>query len=276
MITRITQTGHKRNADGTRMERGLRHPRNLRSAYIRNIPRNPRNLRSALICVIRVICVQSAFNLRYLPPSVIKHVAIAGNIGSGKTTLAEKLARHYNWLPLFEAVDQNPYLRDFYSDMTRWAFHLQIYFLNSRFNQVRTIRNSARPVVQDRTIYEDAYIFAANLHRSGHISPRDYQCYLGIFDSMMHFVAPPDLLIYLRADIPKLVAQIAKRNRDFEFSIRLEYLKTLNEHYEAWIESYDLGKLLIVDVNQLDFIERVEDFSLVVSKIDLELNSLFT
>ncbi|MBY0435726.1 MAG: deoxynucleoside kinase [Cyclobacteriaceae bacterium] len=209
-----------------------------------------------------------------MPP--LKHIAISGNIGSGKTTLAEKLARHYGWTALFESVDHNPYLRDFYSDMTRWAFHLQIYFLNSRFNQVHQIRQSEKPVVQDRTIYEDAYIFAANLHRSKHINDRDYQSYLDIFHSMINFVQPPDLLIYLKADIPKLVQQIQKRNRDFEYNIRLEYLKNLNEHYETWIGNYKHGKLLIIDVNQVDFVERVEDFSMIVGKIDLELNSLFT
>lgn len=206
---------------------------------------------------------------------MIKHIAVSGNIGSGKTTLAEKLARHYNWTPLYESVEQNPYLRDFYSDMTRWAFHLQIYFLNSRFNQVRTIRESEKTIIQDRTIYEDAYIFAANLHRSGHINDRDYQSYLDIFHSMIHFVQPPDLLIYLRADIPKLVQQIAKRNRDFEYNIKLEYLKTLNEHYESWIGNYRAGKLLVIDVNQLDFVERIEDFSFIVNKVELEINNLF-
>lgn len=206
----------------------------------------------------------------------IKHIAISGNIGSGKTTLAEKLARHYHWTPLFESVDHNPYLRDFYSDMTRWAFHLQIYFLNSRFNQVNQIRQSPKTIVQDRTIYEDAHIFAANLHASGHISHRDYQSYLDIFNSMIQFVEPPDLLIYLKADIPKLVHQIARRNRDFEYNIKLEYLKNLNEHYEKWIASYRHGRLLVVDVNNMDFVERVEDFSTIVNKIELELNSLFS
>jgi len=205
-----------------------------------------------------------------------KHIAVAGNIGSGKTTLAEKLAKHYGWSPLFESVDHNPYLRDFYSDMTRWAFHLQIYFLNSRFTQVRQIRESEKTIVQDRTIYEDAHIFAANLHASGHINARDYQSYLDIYNSMINFVQPPDLLIYLKADIPKLVHQIAKRNRDFEYNIKLEYLKTLNEHYEEWIGGYKLGKLLVIDVNHMDFVERVEDFSTIVGKIELELNSLFS
>ena len=205
----------------------------------------------------------------------LKHIAIAGNIGSGKTTLVEKLSKHYGWTPLYESVDHNPYLRDFYDDMTRWAFHLQIYFLNSRFNQVHQIRQSEKTIIQDRTIYEDAYIFASNLHKSHHISDRDYQSYLDIFHSMINFVKAPDLLIYLKADIPKLVQQIQKRNRDFEFSIKLEYLRNLNEHYEEWIGKYKQGKLLIVDVNKLDFVENVEDFSFIVSKIDLEVNNLF-
>jgi len=205
----------------------------------------------------------------------LKHIAVCGNIGSGKTTLTEKLSRHYGWLPLYEAVDHNPYLRDFYEDMTRWAFHLQIYFLNSRFKQINEIRSSQRPIVQDRTIYEDAHIFAANLHKSGHISERDYQSYLDIFNSMIEFVQPPDLLIYLKADIPKLVSQIQKRGRDFEDAIRLDYLKNLNRHYEDWIGNYTAGKLLTIDVNQLDFVENIEDFSFIIEKIDLEINSLF-
>lgn len=205
-----------------------------------------------------------------------KHIAICGNIGSGKTTLTEKLAKHYGWLALFESVENNPYLRDFYEDMSRWAFHLQIYFLNSRFRQVNEIQQSGKTIIQDRTIYEDAFIFAANLHRSGHISERDYQSYLDIFNSMIGFVKPPDILIYLKADIPKLVHQIEKRGRDYEYAIRLDYLKNLNEHYENWLGSYKLGKLLIIDVNNLDFVERIEDFSFIVNKIDLELNNLFS
>jgi deoxyadenosine/deoxycytidine kinase len=206
----------------------------------------------------------------------LKHVAVAGNIGSGKTTLTAKLAKHYGWAPLYESVDHNPYLRDFYDDMTRWAFHLQIYFLNSRFNQVRQIRESEKAIVQDRTIYEDAHIFAANLHKSGHINDRDYQSYLDIYHSMINFVQPPDLLIYLKADIPKLVQQIQKRNRDFEFNIKLDYLKTLNEHYENWIRNYKQGKLMIVDVNKMDFVENIEDFAYIIGRIDLEVNSLFS
>ena len=205
----------------------------------------------------------------------LKHIAVCGNIGSGKTTLTEKLSKHYNWLPLYESVDHNPYLRDFYQDMTRWAFHLQIYFLNSRFRQVNEIRGNDQTTIQDRTIYEDAYIFAAHLHHSGNISDRDYQSYLDIFHSMLNFVQPPELLIYLRADIPKLVQQIEKRGRDFEYAMRLDYLRKLNERYEEWIGKYKLGKLLIIDVNKLDFVERIDDFSFIIEKVDLELNNLF-
>jgi len=205
----------------------------------------------------------------------LKHIAVCGNIGSGKTTLTEKLSKHYNWLPLYESVDHNPYLRDFYQDMTRWAFHLQIYFLNSRFRQVNEIRGNDQTTIQDRTIYEDAYIFAAHLHHSGNISDRDYQSYLDIFHSMINFVQPPELLIYLRADIPKLVQQIEKRGRDFEYAMRLDYLRKLNERYEEWIGKYKLGKLLIIDVNKLDFVERIDDFSFIIEKVDLELNNLF-
>jgi len=206
----------------------------------------------------------------------LKHIAISGNIGSGKTTLAEKLSKHYGWTPLYEAVDKNPYLKDFYSDMTRWAFHLQIYFLNSRFRQVNDIRASEKTTIQDRTIYEDAYIFAANLHKSGHISDRDYESYLDIFNSMISFVQAPDLLIYLRSDIPKLVQQIQKRGREYEYAMRIDYLQNLNEHYENWISGYQHGKLLIVNANDLDFVERIEDFSQIVNRIDLEINNLFS
>jgi deoxyadenosine/deoxycytidine kinase len=206
----------------------------------------------------------------------IRHIAISGNIGSGKTTLVEKLAKHYGWNPLYESVDHNPYLRDFYADMSRWAFHLQIYFLNSRFQQVNQILQEDKVItIQDRTIYEDAYIFAANLRKSGHITELDYQTYLDVFHSMIAFVKPPDLLIYLRADIPKLVRQIERRGRDYEYTIRLDYLKNLNEHYEEWIASYKEGKLMVIDINKLDFVERIEDFSYIVNRIDLELNNLF-
>lgn len=205
----------------------------------------------------------------------LKHIAISGNIGSGKTTLAEKLAKHYGWVPLFESVEDNPYLRDFYGDMSRWAFHLQIYFLNSRFKQINAIRTNERTIIQDRTIYEDAHIFAANLRKSGHITELDYHTYFDVFTSMVEFVKPPDLLIYLKADVPKLVRQIEKRGRDFEYAIRIDYLKNLNEHYEEWIGNYTNGRLLVIDVNELDFVERVEDFAHIISKIDYELSNLF-
>lgn len=205
----------------------------------------------------------------------LQHIAICGNIGSGKTTLTGKLAKHYGWQALYESVDENPYLRDFYGDMPRWAFHVQIFFLNSRFKQVNEIRDNNKPTIQDRTIYEDAYIFAANLHKSGFMNDRDYESYHDIFTSMIKFVPPPDLLIYLKADIPKLVSQIQKRGRDYEDAIRLDYLKNLNHHYEKWISDYKIGKLLVIDVNHLDFVENVEDFAFIVNKIDFEINNLF-
>lgn len=176
---------------------------------------------------------------------------------------------------MYESVDKNPYLKDFYDDMTRWAFHLQIYFLNSRFRQVTEIHSSDVTTIQDRTIYEDAYIFAANLYKSGHILERDYQSYLDLFHSMISFVEPPDLLIYLKADIPKLVAQIQKRGRPYEDAMRIDYLKNINKRYDQWIGNYNEGRLLTIDMNHLDFVERIEDFSFIVSKVELELHNLF-
>ncbi|MDN5210664.1 deoxynucleoside kinase [Fulvivirgaceae bacterium BMA12] len=204
------------------------------------------------------------------------HIAIAGNIGSGKTTLAEKLAKHFGWKAELESVENNPYLKDFYEDMEKWAFHLQIYFLNSRFTQIKKIRHNNQTVIQDRTIYEDAYIFARNLHKIGKLNQRDYENYLGVFDSMIKVVEAPDLLIYLKADLPRLVERIQKRGRDYENAIRLDYLKTLNDHYRDWIESYDLGKLLIIDVNNIDFVESVNDLSDVINRVDIEINGLFS
>ena len=203
------------------------------------------------------------------------HVAIAGNIGSGKTTFAKKLGKQFNWDVQLESVDDNPYLKDFYEDMKRWSFHLQVYFLNSRFNQVAKIKESATGTIQDRTIYEDCYIFAANLYKSGYIDERDYNNYLELFKSMIKHVTAPDLLIYLKADIPKLVANIQKRGRDYEELIRIEYLKNLNEHYEEWIGNYDLGRLLVIDVNELDFVAKVEDYAFMFEKVDFEVNGLF-
>lgn len=204
------------------------------------------------------------------------HVAIAGNIGSGKTTLAKNLGKHYNWDVQLESVEDNPYLADFYKDMNRWSFHLQVYFLNSRFRQVAKIRASNGGTIQDRTIYEDAYIFAANLRKSKFITERDYQNYLELFKSMIDHVAPPDLLIYLKADIPKLVGNIQKRGRDYEELIRIEYLKNLNEHYEEWIGNYNLGKLLVIDVNDIDFVKNIEDYAYILEKVDFEVNGLFS
>jgi deoxyadenosine/deoxycytidine kinase len=204
------------------------------------------------------------------------HLAVSGNIGSGKTTLTEKLAKHYGWKAEFESVDQNPYLPDFYEDMKRWAFHLQVYFLNSRYNQIRKIQESTVSTIQDRTIYEDAYIFAANLYKSKLMTERDYWNYRSLFDSMITHVKAPDLLIYLKADIPKLVGQIEKRGRSYETAMRIDYLKNLNSHYEEWIAGYKEGKLLVVDVNNLDFVERPEDFSFIVEKIEREMFGLFS
>jgi len=203
------------------------------------------------------------------------HVAIAGNIGSGKTTLTRLLSKHYKWKPHYEDVEDNPYLDDFYNEMERWSFNLQIYFLNSRFRQILEIRERGEKVIQDRTIYEDAYIFAPNLHAMGLMTNRDYENYKSLFDLMESVTKGPDLLIYLRSSIPNLVKQIHKRGRDYENSISIEYLSRLNERYEAWITTYSKGKVIILDVDDLDFVENPEHLGEVVSKIDAEINGLF-
>lgn len=203
------------------------------------------------------------------------HIAVAGNIGSGKTTLTRLLSRQYGWRPHFEDVDDNPYLNDFYEDMQRWSFNLQIYFLNSRFNQIVDIRRSGEKVIQDRTIYEDAYIFAPNLHDMGLMSTRDFENYRSLFDLMCSLIQPPDLLIYLRATVPTLVNQIQKRGRDYEKSIRLDYLQRLNERYEAWISGYKHEKMLIVEVDNLNFSEKPADLRFVIDKIDAQIHGLF-
>ncbi|MBN1650970.1 MAG: deoxynucleoside kinase [Bacteroidales bacterium] len=203
------------------------------------------------------------------------HIAIAGNIGSGKTTLTGLLAKQMGWKALFESVDDNPYLDSFYEDMKRWSFNLQVYFLNSRFRQVVDIRKSDKTIIQDRTIYEDAYIFAPNLHAMNLMTTRDFDNYLSLFELMSSFIQPPDLLIYLRASVPTLVNQIQKRGRDYEETIRIDYLKKLNERYEEWINSYTIGKLLIVDVDNTDFTENPEDLGDVIEKINAEIHGLF-
>ncbi len=203
------------------------------------------------------------------------HIAVAGNIGSGKTTLTTLLANHYKWEAHYEDVDDNPYLNDFYEDMQRWSFNLQVFFLNSRFNQVLSIRQSGKTVIQDRTIYEDAHIFAPNLHAMGLMTTRDFDNYFSLFNLMSRLVQPPNLLIYLKASVPTLVNQIQKRGREYENTIRLDYLTRLNERYEAWISTYNLGKLLIVDVNNLDFQGNPKDLSKIIDRIDAEIHGLF-
>ncbi len=203
------------------------------------------------------------------------HIAIAGNIGSGKTSLAAMLAKNYGWQPHYEEVDENPYLADFYDDMKRWSFNLQIYFLNSRFSQIVKIRKSEKTIVQDRTIYEDAYIFAANLHDMGLMSKRDYDNYASLFELMTGLIQPPDLLIYLRASVPALVRQIELRGRPYEAGIRLDYLRRLNERYEAWINNYKNGNLLIINVDETDFVNNTGALSNVFDKVDAKLHGLF-
>ena len=202
------------------------------------------------------------------------YIGIAGNIGSGKTTLTGLLAKNFKWEAHYEEAD-NPYMNDFYNDMQRWSFNLQIYFLNSRYNQILQILKSGKTIVQDRTIYEDAHIFAPNLHDMGLLSTRDFNTYFASFELMSKFIQPPDLLIYLRASVPTLVRNIQQRGRDYESSIRLDYLKRLNERYEAWIAKYDLGKLLIFDVDDMNFSEKPEDLRVIVDRIDGEINGLF-
>jgi len=209
------------------------------------------------------------------PTKEIKHIAIAGNIGAGKTTLSRLLSKHYGWTPMYEDANTNPYLSDFYDDMKRWAFNLQIYFLNSRYQQVLEIRRGNETVIQDRTIYEDAYIFAPNLHEMGLMAQRDFDNYFDLFRTMSSNVGGPDLLIYLRSSIPTLVDHIQTRGRDYEGSMSLDYLKRLNEKYEKWIDGYEDGKLLIIDVDNIDFQKNKTDLGMIIGKIDSELFGLF-
>lgn len=204
----------------------------------------------------------------------IKHIAVAGNIGAGKTTLAEKLSHHFEWKIFYEDVDHNPYLEDFYEDMRRWSFNLQIYFLNSRFNQVRAIQEGNFTVIQDRTIYEDAYIFAPNLYEMQLMSERDFQNYITLFRTMSATFGAPDLLIYLRASIDTLLKQINKRGREFETNIRIDYLERLNSYYENWISNYKAGPLLIINVDEINYADEEEGLKRVIEKVSEKLKEL--
>lgn len=203
------------------------------------------------------------------------HIAIAGNIGSGKTTLTGLLAKHFGWQPHYEDVDTNPYLHSFYEDMQRWSFNLQVYFLNSRFRQIVDIRKSGKTIIQDRTIYEDAYIFAPNLHHMNLMTTRDFDNYQSLFELMSEFLQPPDLLIYLKASVPTLVRQIQKRGREYEEGIRLDYLKRLNDRYENWIAGYTGPKLLVIDVDTINFSENPDDLGNIIERVNAELHGLF-
>ncbi len=205
----------------------------------------------------------------------IKHIAVAGNIGAGKTTLSEKLSNHYGWKVQYEDTNTNPYLSDFYSDMNRWSFNLQVYFLNSRYRQVLDIRGGDSTIVQDRTIYEDANIFAPNLHSMGLMEKRDFENYYSLFKLMTAQIQAPDLLIYLQANVATLIDHIQRRGRDYEGSMSLDYLKKLNDRYEDWISTYDEGKLVIINVDNLDFIGNPADFGQILEVVDRELHDLF-
>ena len=204
------------------------------------------------------------------------HIAIAGNIGSGKTTLTKLLARHYGYKPIFESTETNPYINSFYEDMRRWSFNLQIYYLHTRTRQLLDSQKEHKNIIQDRTLYEDAYIFTPNLHAMGLMNTRDIENYQNTFELVSSFIQPPDLLVYLRADVPTLIRHIQERGRDFESSIRLDYLTGLNKRYEDWIDQYNKGKYIIVDLNKLDFVANSEDLGQIYNMIDAETNSLFT
>ncbi|MCU7694059.1 deoxynucleoside kinase [Haoranjiania flava] len=206
---------------------------------------------------------------------VPKHIAVAGNIGAGKTTLTAMLSKHYNWSPHFEEIDYNPYINDFYDDMPRWSFNLQIYFLNSRLKQVLEIQHGKDTVIQDRTIYEDADIFAPNLHDMGLMSSRDFENYHDFYTTLKRLITPPDLVIYLKGSVPALVERIQKRGREYEENIRLDYLKKLNELYNKWAKNYKEGKLLIIDIDKLNFVDNDEDFGEIINRVEGALYGLF-
>lgn len=209
-------------------------------------------------------------------PPQVKHIAIAGNIGAGKTTLCTQLGKNFGWDVHYESTDNNPYLSDFYNDMHRWSFNLQVYFLNNRYRQILDILNGSKTVIQDRTIYEDAFIFAPNLHDMGLMSTRDFNNYFDLFKLMTSQIQPPDLLIYLKADISTLVSHIQSRGRDYEGSMSLDYLKRLNERYDNWISGYTEGNLLIIDANEIDFKNNPEDLGKVVNDVAAQLQGLFS
>jgi len=210
----------------------------------------------------------------FFPKNKIMHVAVAGNIGSGKTSLTKLLSKHYKLEAHYEDVSENPYLNDFYDHMERWSFNLQIYFLNSRFRQLLTFKGNKKNFIQDRTIYEDAYIFAPNLNSMGLMNKRDYNNYKNLFELIESLIKGPDLLIYLRSGIPNLVNKIHKRGRDYENSISIDYLSRLNERYEAWISTYDKSKLIVIDVDEIDFVEKKKDLKIVLEKLDPILSKL--
>ncbi|MCH8330737.1 MAG: deoxynucleoside kinase [Bacteroidetes bacterium] len=209
------------------------------------------------------------------PKDTVKHIAVAGNIGAGKTTLTKQLAKNFGWETHFEDVDNNPYLFDFYEDMQRWSFNLQVFFLNSRLGSIIEIQKGDLTIIQDRTIFEDAHIFAPNLHAMGLMSSRDFENYQALFNTINSLIKPPDLLIYLQASIPTLVNQIQKRGREYEDNLRLDYLRRLNERYEAWISTYDEGRLLVIDVDKTNFADDLEQLGEVVQKVQAELHGLF-
>ncbi len=219
---------------------------------------------------IKALFSHDKIQFRYTMADV-KHIAIAGNIGAGKTTLCSKLGKHFGWEVHFETTDNNPYLSDFYLDMHRWSFNLQIFFLNNRYQQVLKILKGDKTVIQDRTIYEDAYIFAPNLHEMGLMASRDFQNYFSLFETMSSQIQPPDLLIYLRADIPTLVSHSQSRGRDYEGNMSLDYLKGLNERYENWIETYDKGKLLTLNAKEFNFKDNPEDLNKIIKMVEKEL-----
>jgi deoxyadenosine/deoxycytidine kinase len=210
-----------------------------------------------------------------LPYAGKKYVAVAGNIGAGKSSLTRILSSYFKWESYFERVDDNPYLSDFYEDIHRWSFNLQVFFLSSRFEHQRSIEESPHSVVQDRSIYEDAEIFARNLHEMGLMAARDYDNYTALFRTMTSYLKPPDLLVYLRATVPTLVSHIQSRGREFESTIRIEYLERLNKHYEDWVGRYDLGPKIIIDVDEMDFVNVEEDQARIIAQIEARLFGLF-